>query len=212
MEEGRARDPLGNDDEPRPASLSRVLSYEDAVSCARARFLADGTLDMQALVDELAVSRATLYRVVGNRDRLLGDVIWDLGARTLGRAIRETNDASAGVDRIIETSRRFNEYVVSFEPLRTFLRTEPLTAFRVLFSPAGRVHERAVAAWRSMLQEAADRGEIDLPFDVDRLAYVLVRSGESMLYADLIGGREPDIELAAMTQRAVLQLSSFPVR
>ena len=160
---------------------------------------------MPVLAEELSVSSATLDRVVGNRDRLLGDVIWDLGERTLQRAIRETPPGLAGIDRIVETSRRFNEYVRVFEPLRTFLQEEPLTAFRVLFSPAGQVHERAVAAWRTMLEEAVERGEIVPPFDVDRLAYVLVRSGESMLYADLIAGREPDIELAAVIQRAVLE-------
>jgi AcrR family transcriptional regulator len=186
-------------------SLTRVLVYEDALAAARKQFLAEGTLDMQELADILTVSRATLYRVVGNRDRLLGDVIWGFGANTLARSIEETSPDATGIDRIVETSRRFNEYVVTFEPLRTFLREEPLTAFRVLFSPAGKVHERAVIAWRNMLEESAERGEIKLPFDVDRLAYVLVRSGESMLYADLIGGREPDINLAAITQRAVLQ-------
>jgi AcrR family transcriptional regulator len=191
-------------------SLSRVLSYDDALSRARAYFLPNNTLDMKALSDELGVSRATLYRVVGNRDRLLGDVIWDLGARTLRRATQETSPDSTGVDRIIETSRRFNEYVVNFAPLRDFLRNEPLTAFRVLFSPTGRVHERAVSAWRAMLEEAAEKGEVVLPFDVDQLAYIIVRTGESMLYADLIGGREPDIELAAITQRAVLQAHDIP--
>lgn len=65
------------------------------------------------------------------------------------------------------------------------------------------MHERAVEAWRAMLEVAVDRGEVTLPFDVDQVAYVLVRTGESMLYADLIAGREPDIELAALTQRAV---------
>jgi hypothetical protein len=205
VKEREILEPLETEAEEQVRPLSRVLRYPDALTCARARFLADGTIDMQALADELAISRATLYRVVGNRDRLLGDVIWDLGARTLQRAIRETSPERTGVDRIIETSRRFNEYVVTFEPLRNFLRSEPLTAFRVLFSPAGRVHERAVAAWRMMLEETAERGEIVLPFDVDRVAYILVRTGESMLYADLIGGREPDIDLAAITQRAVLQ-------
>ena len=72
-------------------------------------------------------------------------------------------------------------------------------------APAGKVHERAVVAWRKMLEEAAQREEINLPFDMDRLACVLVRSGESMLYADLIGGREPDINIAAITPLAVLQ-------
>src|SRR5919106_1549428 len=79
------------------------------------------------------------------------------------------------------------------------------SGFRALFSPAGRVHERAVTAWRAMIEEAVERGEMVAPFDVDTLAYILVRSGESMLYADLIAGREPDIELAAVVQRAVLQ-------
>jgi AcrR family transcriptional regulator len=196
--------PVGTQPSRRDESSSRVLSYADAFSRARTRFVADGTLDMASLARELSVSRATLYRVVGNRDRLLGDVIWDLGAGTLHRAIRETPADRTGIDRIVETSKRFNEYVMAFAPLRHLLREEPLTAFRVLFSPAGGVHERAVAAWRAMLEAAVERGEIVPPFDVDRLAYILVRSGESMLYADLIAGREPDIELAAVVQRAVL--------
>lgn len=205
VEEGGGVAPLGTEPVRRAQPPARVLSYPDALRRARSRFLADGTLDMRALARELGVSRATLYRVVGNRDRLLGDVVWDLGARTLERAIKETSPDLTGVDRIIETSRRFNGYVVTFLPLRNFLREEPLTAFRVLFSPAGGVHERAVAAWRAMIEEGVDRGEIVPPFDVDRLAYILVRSGESMLYADLIAGREPDIDLAALIQRAVLE-------
>jgi AcrR family transcriptional regulator len=191
--------------ESRTHSLSRVLAHEDALARARTHFLSEGTLDMQNLAEELGVSRATLYRVVGNRDRLLGDVIWDLGARTLRRAIEETSPDVKGADRIIETSKRFNEYVVTFAPMRNFLQNEPLTAFRVLFSPVGRVHNRAVAAWRRMLEEASEQGELALPIDADKLAYVIVRTGESMLYADLIGGREPDIDLAASVQRAVLQ-------
>ncbi len=200
-----AETPSQNYDQAVAEGVKRVLSYNDALARARARFIADGALDMEALAAELGVSRATLYRVVGNRDRLLGDVIWDLGERTLERAIKETPPEPSGAERIVATSKTFNEYVMAFEPLRNFLKDEPLTAFRVLFSPAGGVHERAVAAWRSMLEEAVDRGEIDPPFDPDKLAYVLVRTGESMLYADLIAGREPDIELAASIQRAVLE-------
>jgi AcrR family transcriptional regulator len=206
--EGGGTQDVGTGSDPSDKGSSRVLSYSDALSRARTRFISDGTLDMQALAGELGVSRATLYRVVGNRDRLLGDVIWDLGTRTLERAVKETPPDRAGTDRIVETSKRFNEYVMTFPPLRNFLREEPLTAFRVLFSPAGGVHERAVAAWRDMLEEAAERGELDPPFDLDKLAYVLVRSGESMLYADLIAGREPDIDLAAIIQRAVLEARS----
>lgn len=193
--------------EPLGGPGTRVLAYPAAFAAARRQFLARATLDMEALADELAVSRATLYRVVGSRERLLGEVVWHLGARTLERAVRETDPALRGADRVVEVSRRFNAYVVSFAPLRTFIRDEPVTAFHVLFMPTGQVHDRSVAAWRGLVEEAVERGEVTPPFDVDRLAYVLVRIGESMLYADLLSGREPDIELAAMLQRAVFDLA-----
>ena len=35
-------------------------------------------LDMRALAADLGIGRATLYRKVGNRDRLLGEVMWYL--------------------------------------------------------------------------------------------------------------------------------------
>lgn len=203
--EGRARESAEPDPAQRGEPGGRAVSYPEALARARARFLSHGTIEMEALAEDLLVSRATLYRVVGNRDRLLGDVLWDLGERTLRRAVEETPPEHTGADRIVETSRRFNEQVVAFAPLQEFLRNEPLTAFRVLFSPAGHVHERAVAAWRRMLEEEVERGDIVPPFDLDMLAYVVVRTGESMLYADLILGREPDVELAAIVQRAVLR-------
>jgi hypothetical protein len=188
----------------KPASSEpsvRVLTYEQALATAQRVFLKDSRLDMRALAAKLAVGRATLYRVARSRDRLLGDVIWSFGERTLRMAMRETT--SSGVDRIVETARRFNVYVVTFAPLRTFIRAEPMTAVRVLFTPAGGVHQRFVEAWKEIFLEAERTGELTLPFDADDLAYVFVRIGESILYSDLLAGREPDIELAAFVERAL---------
>lgn len=157
---------------------------------------------MDSLARSLVVSRATLYRVVHSRDRLLGDVIWSFGERTLAMAVAETT--GTGVDRIVETARRFNAYVVSFEPLRSFVRSEPMAAIRVLITPAGGVHQRFVEAWKGIFLEAARRGELTLPLDAEELAYVFVRIGESVLYSDLLAGREPDIRVAALVQRSLL--------
>jgi hypothetical protein len=51
----------------------RVITYEAIVAGARVQFLREGTIDMERLANELAVSRASLYRAVDGRDRLLGE-------------------------------------------------------------------------------------------------------------------------------------------
>ena len=81
---------------------------------------------------------------------------------------------------------------------------EPETAFRVLFMPTAGVHLRIVAAWQRILDDALTSGEICPTADVERLAYLFVRIGESMIHADLLAGREPDLDLAADLQRSLL--------
>jgi hypothetical protein len=66
----------------------RVISYDEVVAGARRHFLRNGTVDMDELAHELAVSRATLYRAVDGRDRLLGDVLWSFAERIFSRARR----------------------------------------------------------------------------------------------------------------------------
>lgn len=180
-----------------------MLTYDQALRHALQRFVRDGNIDMSALADEFPVGRATLYRVVGSRDRLLGDVLWVLAERTLhlATAEAEAEAATKGVDRFIEISRRFKEHTLSFAPFRRFLLADPETAFRVLLTPAGGVSQRMVAAYADLLTAAAEAGEATLPFDVQRLAYVLVRIGEAMLYSDLLAGLEPDLEMAEAVER-----------
>lgn len=181
---------------------ARVIDEEQVRTGAERLFHRTGGLDMQDLARDLAVSRATLYRVAGSRDRLLGDVLWTQGRRAMDRVLAQT--PGQGVEHLVEVARRFNAGLVGYPPLRRLLREDPLTAFRVLFMAEGRVHIRFVEMWRGLLQAAADRGEITLPVDADDAAFVFVRIGESMIYADLLSGREPDVELAARVQRALL--------
>ena len=50
--------------------------------------LARRRLDMRALALETGMARATLYRKVGDRDRLLGEVLWYLTRREWIRPAR----------------------------------------------------------------------------------------------------------------------------
>lgn len=189
---------------------TRVITYEEALVAARAWFLEGRPVDMRLLAAHLAVGRATLYRVVGSRERLLGDLIAGLGERTLDYALARVRDLGplSGVDRIVATARIMNQSVIDFGPMRTFMRREPQVAFQVLFMPTAQVHARTVAAWRTTLTAAADAGELRLPAEPGRVAYMFVRIGESMVYADLLTDREPDLDLAAMLQRVLLTSAS----
>ena len=180
----------------------RVVSERDVVRGGCRYFLRHGTLEMDALASSLAISRATLYRVVHSRDRLLGDVLWDLGEKMLDRARAERT--ASGPEGVIEITRRFCGYLLRAEPFLAFLRTEPKTATRVLFTPSGGVHARAVAAQKEILSEAARRGELRLVGDLDHLSYLYVRIIESTLYAELLTGQQRDLPLAERTIRSLL--------
>lgn len=184
-------------------SGSRAISYEQALTAAVRAFLREGTIDMQTLAESLAVSRATLYRVVGSRDRLLGGVLWQLARETM--RVAESTTEAKGVERMLEIASRFKQDVAGFEPLRRFLRLDTETAMRVLFTPAGGVHERMVRLWSRILTEAEEAGEVRLALPADDLAYIFVRVGESMLYSDILIGRPPDLELAGYVQRLLFE-------
>jgi AcrR family transcriptional regulator len=190
----------------------RVIDREDALAAAKRQFLSTGEISMDDLARGLNVSRATLYRVVGSRDELLGDILWQLSRRTLDQAIQAVRGSGlTGADRLLAISQRYHEAVASFKPLHHLLQQEAADAFRVLFTPSGRVHERMVEAWATLLREAQENGELcDLPFDVEETAYMFVRIGESMLYGDLLAGVVPDNELSDRIRRVLLPTSSPP--
>jgi AcrR family transcriptional regulator len=179
-----------------------VVSAERVVEGGCAFFLRHATMDMDGLAGSLSVSRATLYRVVHSRDRLLGDVLWRLADRMLAQARAQTT--AAGVDGVLETTRRFADAVRHAQPFRAFLHAEPDTAARVLFTPAGGVHARVVRAQRDILASAAEDPAWS-PDDLDGAAFLYVRIIESMLYAELISGRRADPVTAERAARAVLE-------
>ncbi|GIM91063.1 QsdR family transcriptional regulator [Paractinoplanes toevensis] len=177
----------------------KVIGHGDVVRGAVRQFRSYGSLDMDLLATQLAVSRATLYRVAGSRDALLGDALWLLGDRLLARA--RAARRQAGPDGVIEVSRRFSERLRASRPMRRFIGAEPQTAARVLFTPSGEVHRRAILAQRDIFVEAGAGRTTD---DLFPPAFLYVRIMESVLYGELFSGRAVEFASAERALRALL--------
>jgi hypothetical protein len=189
----------------RSGGSQRAVSYDEVVERAIHLFVREGTLRTIDLVAALAISRATLYRVISDQDRLLGDMLWVLSARTLAAAERAAE--GTGVDRMMDISRRFQAMVREFQPLRRFTETEAERAFRVLFTAAGGTHARTVGTWTRLFRDAEAAGEIALPFDAGQFAEMFVRLGETMVWSDLVGARAVDLALWEHVQRSLFTLA-----
>lgn len=192
-------------------STVRVLSHADAVRGATRHFLHRGTLDMEVLARELAVSRATLYRTVGSRDALLGHVLTGLGRKVVD-AVEQAHHPP-GAEGVIEVSRRFTRRLEDAQALRWFAQHEPEAAHRVLLTTTCHVHALTVDVQRDLFVRIGGPGIGRVPSprgpvgDGDPLtdrAFVYVRILESVLYGPMLAGRRPQFGLAEPALRALL--------
>src|SRR6185503_15545251 len=103
-------------------------SPADAFALAREKFLAGDRVDMGALATELGINRATLYRWVGSRELLLGEVIASFSVATLERAKREVK--GSGPKYVAGVVQRVLEQIQTFEPMQSFLERDPAYALR----------------------------------------------------------------------------------
>jgi hypothetical protein len=183
----------------------RVISREQVIIGGCRIFITQGTVDMEYLAISLAISRATLYRVVHSRDELLGEVLWQLAEQELAQA--RLARTRTGVDGVLDVARSFSRRLLASRAFRRFLANEPETATRILFSARGGVHGRAVEATRRLFLEATPPDQDGRPWlagDLDKLAYLYVRLFESMYYSELLHGSRPDLDLVEHTARALL--------
>jgi hypothetical protein len=170
---------------------------------------------MESVAPALAVSRATLYRVVGSRDRLLGEVLWRLADDCLEHA--RSRRKQDGIEGVLEVIRCFSRQIVASRPLRQFIAREPETAARVLGSPDGGVQRRAIEAVVCLFEEVGlsrrspDRPTSGLVDDPRRVAYLLVRIVESLCFAEPAGTR-PDLDLNEQAVRGLLVSACTPRR
>ncbi|MFI5909014.1 QsdR family transcriptional regulator [Dactylosporangium sp. NPDC051541] len=168
---------------------------DEVFDAALQKFLAQQRVDMRALAAELGIGRATLYRRAGGRDQVLGHVLWYLTDRNLDRAVRAA-EGRTGAERITAVIGHFLNTVKDQPSLRHFLATEPEAALRILTSKRGIVQGRVVDHLEALMHEEIAAGNFSPRPDARTLAFVLVRIGESFLYADAIADGEPDVEAA----------------
>src|ERR1700740_1348448 len=174
----------------------------DAFRVARRWFMAGRRIEMQELAAGLGVNRATLFRWVGGRDELLGEILWSLAEPALAVAV-EASDGH-GTERITGAVGRFAAMVDQADYLREFLRREPERALRILTTGAGTVQARLVGAIGTLLNDEVTQNNLRSPLPLRDLAYLVVRIVESFLYAEFITGEEPDIAMAELAVGALL--------
>jgi AcrR family transcriptional regulator len=193
--------PQGVGTAPRPHEIIElgVEPPEDVPSeifeAALTTFLECRRLDMRALSGELGISRATLYRRVGGRDHLLGEVIWYVTRRSLARAYEGTEELT-GEERIVTVLERFMRDVHASSALARLLEAEPEAALRILTSKHGPIQSGVIDAIERLMELEESRGNLRLGIDHATLAFAIVRLGEGFLYADVIADNDPDVDQA----------------
>lgn len=174
----------------------------DAFKLARRQFLEGRRVEMQPLAAELGVSRATLFRWVGNRDQLHAEILWSLAEPTLRRIIDEaTGTGALRVGRVVGA---FCRALVENTAFRTYLAREPELALRIVTRNASPVQRRFCDEVEALLADEVAAGHLDPPLAVDDLAYVVVRLSETFTYTNLITGEPPSPEKAEAAVVALL--------
>jgi AcrR family transcriptional regulator len=173
-------------------------------------FLELRRLEMRSLAAELGMSRSSLYRKVRSRDHLLGAVLWYLTRRSILRAL-EVSQHLSGPQRVLAVVDAFLHDVHGQPGLARLLREEPEASLRVLTSKRGGVQQHVIGAVEQLLAQEEARGAAQLTLDRSTLAYVIVRIGESFLYADVIADNPPDVDRAVELVAQLLGLGA-PVR
>ncbi|MBO0767595.1 MAG: hypothetical protein J2O48_02820 [Solirubrobacterales bacterium] len=166
----------------------------DAYKLARRAFLAGERVDMKTIAEQLGISRVTLYRWVGSRAALLGEVMAEL-AITSAKAERIRTEANDGA-ALSHVASWLVQTLMAFEPMQHLLETEPDFALRVLTTSKGPTSARITDYWTSEIRTEEAAGTYNPPLPAPDLAYLIVRLSESFVYKQVIAGEAADPALA----------------
>lgn len=179
-----------------------------------ARWLIAGRrLDMQAVASELGVTRMTLHRYSGGRERLIGEGLWVLAAAAWRRHMAEEDARRAPGDpdlRSVRVIRAYNADLFHSARVRQLFHTEPELSLRVLTDPQGAVQPRSVAMAVELIESDEHAGRLTPIIDREQLAYALVKVAEAFLFSDLACGRPTSLEAANEVQSALLEAGHRP--
>ena len=173
---------------------------EHALRFARILFERGERVDMQTLASALGVGRTTLYRWVGDREQLIGDVLAGLASTTFDMVTERAT--GRGLDRALDVIGRFMEQTSSWEPLRSFAQREPGPALRILLAEEGAVADCLRAGFGRALRE-----NLDQPVD-DEVVDIVVQLATAMEWAPIVIGEPPAIERAVALTRTLLETTT----
>lgn len=181
-------------------NLATEPEVDPVIALALRQFLRESHIDMRDLATRAGIGRATLYRRYGDRDRVLGEVLWAITQRGWARLWQAS--PQRGMARVIAVLDEAMRETVASPALRVLLERDPETALRVLTSKQGVVQHRLVAGLADLIR--AERADDTSEIPVTKLAYAVVRLAESFCYSDVITGTPPDIDTATDIIRKLL--------
>jgi AcrR family transcriptional regulator len=184
------------------ARLGATLTRQAVIDAATRQYLAGQSLDMSALAAELGIGRSTLYRIVGNREDLLGTLLAQATERTFRRATTGTT-AEGGLAYVVEVLDRFMHAVTGARPLRMLSEREPLLFMRLVLLP-GQVEQTAGRLIGDLLATEVAAGRLELPLPPAVCGDAIVRMCDPHVYAHVLGRGEPEIDAALELIAALL--------
>jgi AcrR family transcriptional regulator len=166
--------------------------------------MAGERVEIQAICAELGLSRATVHRWFGSRDRVLGEVMVGLVVPLFTGIERATPGSGGG--RLVEVFERQMRTLADDLAFRRFLEHERDAAQRILTASDGVVEPRVVELIRGMIEQEVGRG-YEPPMDPGVVAYAIVRIAESFLYTDASNGFQGDFGRLRDVYAALLGVS-----
>jgi AcrR family transcriptional regulator len=186
----------------RPAAASR----EDVLAAAMYRFLRGRRIDIRAIAAELGVARPTIYRWLGSREDLIGEVLILAADPLLDEA--RANARGRGGRVLLDTFDRFNRSLADAPALRQFVEQEHDAALRIICSGAGRVQPHLVARIAGLIEDEVRRGSYEPRVEPSTLAYAIVRLAEAFLFNDAVAGMRGDVDRLREIEAALLGVSA----
>lgn len=177
-----------------PTTATRVTAL-DAFALAQQKWLAGERLEIGKLADELGVGRATVFRWVGSREQLYGEVVSAAFGQSIEWARRASRERK-GAAFLTDVTKNLLSTLSKSTPLRAFIQHDAEFALRIVMSSQSPVETRVIAAVRALIVGEVEAGHLQPAIDIDSLAYVIVRIAESFLYRDVLTGDPPDVATA----------------
>lgn len=179
--------------------MIRRPTRADAVDLAQRTFLAGERVDMQVIAGRLSVSRATMHRWLGTRERLLDEVLGRITTEVLDDI--DASAAGAGVERFLHVARPLMETYTSLESVRVFVAREPESALRLILGERGGVHQALAEGLRRIT--AAERSVAEQE-RLDEVLEMIIQVNTALIWATIAIGDEPQIDRAVRINAALL--------